>query len=331
MLVVLGVGCGGLALELWVRAGGAFAIPDDHFAWEQLRPAPPRNVVDAGLGEDAVRPPEFEAIDRYLDARPPLDDRKRDAFGALRNEYDPAKAPGVERLLFLGDSVTHRGYLIDALRARADGPSREWWNTGVEAFGIAQAVRYYERFSRRLAPDHIVLTFHNNDLTPQPVAFVDERARLVTYQPGRRSLQINSWLLRHSHLYRRLLHAWLERYDFSALVDEVRMSLARLQRIAREDGTTLSVVLHPVLAPRDQWTARQEVSRSAALEIFEELGLRSYDLLDELEEALEAGIDVTQVPGDVAHPSHDVAERFAASLLGRGLLDPEAAGPAAAR
>ena len=37
-------------------------------------------------------------------------------FGTLANGYAEAKVPGVRRLLFLGDSVTHRGHLIDALR-----------------------------------------------------------------------------------------------------------------------------------------------------------------------------------------------------------------------
>ena len=55
---------------------------------------------------------------------------------------------------------------------------REWWNAGVEGFGTRQEMLFYARFNRPLRPDHVVLTIHNNDLTPTPIVFFDEDGRL---------------------------------------------------------------------------------------------------------------------------------------------------------
>src|SRR5688572_18633078 len=49
------------------------------------------------------------ADDRELGARPVLDGKSYGAHGALVNDYPLERRPGVERLLFVGDSVTRRG------------------------------------------------------------------------------------------------------------------------------------------------------------------------------------------------------------------------------
>src|SRR5262249_23296537 len=93
-------------------------------------------------------------IDPTFGFRPVLGEGPYTRFGTLANDYAAAKPPGVQRLLFIGDSVTHRGLIVDALRAEYGAQQYEYWNAGVEAFNTVQEVEYYRRFNRPIHPDH---------------------------------------------------------------------------------------------------------------------------------------------------------------------------------
>jgi hypothetical protein len=56
-------------------------------------------------------------VDPHFGFRPVLGTGAYTHLGTLANAYATAKPSGVQRLLFLGDSVTHRGHIVDALRA----------------------------------------------------------------------------------------------------------------------------------------------------------------------------------------------------------------------
>src|SRR5574341_2069038 len=55
-------------------------------------------------------------IDPNFGFRPVLGEGPYTRFGTLANDYAAAKPPGVYRLLFIGDSLTYRGHIVDALR-----------------------------------------------------------------------------------------------------------------------------------------------------------------------------------------------------------------------
>ncbi len=291
-----------------------------------LRLRQPRGTFGAGTelenfrqGGARVRG-AFE-LDPELGFRPVLGGGGYSRFGTLANEYPEARRPGVARVLFLGDSVTARGRIVEALRHLYGDERFEYWNAGVESFNTVQEVRYYERYNRALRPDQVVLTFHLNDFETTPVAFVDKDDRLVVYAPAWPLRRPNRWLFRRSLAYR----AWLGvtnpgPRDRSAVVREVEEALRTLRDSVAADGGQLSVVVLPFLKPLDQWTPEELSRRSAIASILRDLGVRSFDLVPALEAALARGGPVTESPGDVWHPSDAMAADFAALLRERGLL-----------
>lgn len=273
-------------------------------------------------GGDRVRA-AFE-LDPELGFRPVLGGRGYSRFGTLVNEYPEVPPAGVTRILFVGDSVTARGKILDALR-RAYGDERyQYWNAGVESFNTVQEVRYYLRYNRALRPDQVVLTFHLNDFETTPVAFVGGDGRLNVYAPAWPLRRPNRWLFEHSLAYR----AWLGLTnpgprDRSSVVREVTDSLRTLRDTVGADGGRLSVVVLPLLKPLDQWSAEELGRRSAIASILRDLGIRGFDLVPPLEDALARNREVTESPDDVWHPNDAMAAGFAAFLHDRGLLTPD--------
>jgi len=189
-------------------------------------------------------------FDSELGYRPRLGGETYSEQGVLRNDYDDAKRPGVERILFIGDSVTRRGSIVRALRELYGEQAYEYWNGGVESFNTIQEVRYYLRYNRSIQPDHVVLTFHNNDFETTPAVFEHE-GRLVVYEPTRRLSEVNPWLLRHSRSYQ----TWLARPTrggHGRIVEETAASLVELKRVLDSDSVRFTVLLLPLLAPVEE-------------------------------------------------------------------------------
>ncbi len=301
LLLLLGVALGVLGAELALRWVG----PPDGFPRE-------RRMLWMGQGSHLMLDPDFGF-------RPILDNKLFNEYGTRVNDYDIAKRPGVGRLLFVGDSVTFRGKIVGALRARYGEQRYEYWNAGVSGFNVVQEANYDKRYNAAVEPDHVILTFHTNDFETTPVAFRKD-GDLVVFAPGRPLEQISPWLFRHSRLYR----MWVGRHPrdsaSDAIIDETENSLVELKRQLDREGIRLSVLLLPLLAPDNEWKDRHRRSREASLSLLEAHDFRYFDLLDVMNRALEDGIDVRQDPGDRWHPSDAVAERFADYLFQAGLL-----------
>ena len=259
-------------------------------------------------------------VDEEMGFRPRLGTPTYGEHGAFTNEYDLGHSAERRRILFIGDSVTARGRIVTELRQQWDGPEIEWWNAGVESFNTRQEVDYYRRYNAGIDPDHVILTFHPNDFGHTPVAFTNEDGHLVVHTPGGEE-EVNGFLMRYSRLYRlwftsRVPPLWS--VDESAR-NEVRGALAELIELSGPDRR-LSVILFPILEPSPEWDQSWLTAYEAAMEIFEELGIRYYDLKPVLEDALRDGIDVQETPGDSWHPSAEFAGRAAQALLRDGLL-----------
>jgi hypothetical protein len=262
-------------------------------------------------------------IDPAFGFRPVLGDGPYTRFGTLANTYAAAKSPGVRRLLFIGDSVTHRGHIVAALRAEYGSQRYEYWNAGVESFNTVQEVKYYRQFNRPIHADHVILTFHLNDFETTPVAFRDADGSLVVFAPNWPVQRLNLWLFQHSYTYR----YWLglvtpKKTARTEIIAEVRASLADLERMVTVDGARLTVLVLPILQPVSDWKPEYREYRHLILDILGSLGIRSFDLLEPLNEALTHGVVVAE-PGDRLfwHPSREAAAYFARHLTTQHLLD----------
>ena len=262
-------------------------------------------------------------VDPDFGFRPILGSGNYTRFGTLANDYPETKRPGVVRLLFIGDSVTRRGQIVEALRAQYGSQHYEYWNAGVESFNTVQEVAYYKRFNRPIRPDHVILTFHLNDFETTPVAFPVADGTLVVYAPNRPIQRLNPSLFRHSYTYRYWLGLLSPRKAArSEIIEQVRDSLADLSRGIARDNARLTVLVLPILRPPNDWKPEYREYRRLILEMLESLRIRHFDLLTPLKEALADGVIVTENGDDLFwHPSRDAAYYFAKYLRIQQLLE----------
>ena len=262
-------------------------------------------------------------VDPDFGFRPSLGRGSYSQFGTLQNSYPEGKRAGVTRLLFIGDSVTRRGKIVEALKAQYGSQKYEYWNAGVESFNTVQEVAYYKRFNRLIRPDHVILTFHLNDFETTPVAFREADGTLVVYAPNRPIQRINPWLFRHSYTYRSWVGLFSSRKTArSEIIEEVRASLADLQRAVADDNARLTVLVLPILRSFGDWKPEYREYRRLILKILQSLNIRHFDLLTPLNRALADSAIVTE-PGDDLfwHPSREAASYFAQYLRTQGLLE----------
>lgn len=261
-------------------------------------------------------------LDPEFGFRPTLGAGLYNEFGALINNYSPKKREGIKRLLFIGDSVTARGKIIDALRTLYGENGFEYWNAGVESFNAVQEVEFYERYNSALKPDHVILTFHLNDFETTPVAFRNGEDSILVYAPNVPVREINPWLFRNCRLYRLLL-GLTKRSDkeIDAVIAETSVALGRLKNLLDADGIPLTVLIFPLLKPYAKWRPGDRTSRTAIVELLEYLNIRHFDLLDVCEQAICDGIAVREAPDDDWHPSSALALRIALRLHEKGLFN----------
>lgn len=270
--------------------------------------------------------------DDELGYRPVLDSSKREPYdygdhGTLANSYPMAKRDGVERILFIGDSVVFRGRLIAAVQEMLGSEKYEYWNAGVEGYSTLQEVAFYRRYNRGIDPDRVVLVFHNNDFRVTPVLFPDAAGNLTFIYPDRPVKDLHPWLFENSQIYRRFVNFRISRqpkYTFEDNVRDVRRALGELVALCKEDGIHLDVVLFPMLLPYAKWSDEHHGSRKESLAIFKDLGINCVDLYDAMGRVFDAGVTVQESPGDRLHPSLEGARAMLADVKSNGgwkLLD----------
>jgi hypothetical protein len=257
-----------------------------------------------------------------------------DQYGCVRNRegqnneyalppYNVEDRKGRQRLLFSGDSVTHRGEIIRGVRKLAGDKDFEYWNAGVEGFNTHQERLLYERHNRAIKPDHVILTFHNNDFERTPIFTRDATGQLKMYTPNANPSNINPWLLRHSHLYRLLVGLSIKADDDrNARAAEVEMRLREFADVLAKDKVRFSVVVFPVLEPWDKWNELQRWQYEQQLAMCAKLKLTHYDLRKTSDRLMAQGKAVQQEPGDPWHPNREAGEEMARQLLDEGLLKP---------
>lgn len=205
-----------------------------------------------------------------LTSEPDSEEAVFSRFGTRLNTHPATKRPGVERLLFMGDSVTYRAFIIDELRKIYGVRDFEYWNAGVESYNTRQEVELFRRYNHAIEPDHVVLTLHINDFQVTPVVFVDTTGTLRANALGTPVSRFDRFLLRRSALYRRYMSLRWSRAlpSLERAVDEFRQSVQTLTELLPE-GCRFTVILFPCLAPWEEWsgtTKRLTSSRSGNCE-----------------------------------------------------------------
>ncbi len=252
-----------------------------------------------------------------------------DQFGCRVDRYGPdgKRTPdndghqqgGRSRVLFVGDSVTRRGHIQQALQQIYGEQRFEYWNAGVESFNTMQELIFYRRFNSLLKPQQVILTFHNNDFEDTPLVY-RENGGLQIHFMRRQGNQINPWLFSHSYLYRWLTGLSLGSLDRRRQRAAVEVALQGFKTTLSQQQASFSVILLPILKPYAQWTNREKWSRQNALELLKEQNITTYDLLGDMEKALSEGLAIQEVEGDSWHPSIAVSRHFARYLADQGLI-----------
>ena len=228
-----------------------------------------------------------------------------------------------ERLLFIGDSVTHRNKIVRSLRSIYGNAEYEYWNAGVTSYNTRQELIYYLRYNRRIRPDHVILTFHNNDFVTTPIAYFDKKGLLVRYFLHRPApFPVNAWLFKHSLLYRKsidTLLSWRGK-NRDDIIQQVVENLLELKNATESDGARFTVLLLPILAPTDEWSGHETSNHKKALEIFERFGISYIDLSPALDEGVKKGVQLGEKPSDTWHPSDEMADLIAQYLHRQQLL-----------
>ncbi len=268
--------------------------------------------ADAGVAR-------FE-IDPVIGFRPVLDGPHYGPDGALLNSYPRERRSDVERVLFIGDSATARGRIVEAIAARVGDGVAEWWNGGVESFDLLQTVAYFRRYTIHVDPTHVVLTFHVNDYQMTPVVFTAADGRRVRYEPPPPRARLWPFAYARLRTVRHGIDALLGRRDARVHAERTAAALLDLARLCSQNDIRLTVLVLPALAPRVEWTAHQERWHNQALAACAAAGVRHIDLNLPLSAALSAGIDVQEAPADWAHPSQAAADFIAAHLVAAGVF-----------
>lgn len=277
------------------------------------------NVIDPAL--EAHPDHGIYQLDEELGYRPVPGGKWFGPLGVRWNDYAPEKPPGKRRLLFIGDSVTERGKIIEALREALGDEDYEYWNGGVVGYASQQELGYYrDHLGDVPAVDHVLLTFHLNDYETTPITFQDGENVVAVY--GRvGSRQANPWLIRHSYLYRWWFTRSLARSEAARSKDiesEVHNALRDLTALVKERGAEFTVLVLPWLLERDSWSADQVAHHADVLETLDRLGVEHFEFLDVLDRAVEEGVEIHERPRDVQHPNLEFAQRMVAKLVALG-------------
>jgi len=264
--------------------------------------------------------------DEELGHVPVLDGHSYDALGLLRAEHPTpsvAKPPGTHRILFLGDSVTQRRRIVLALRALWGGGAVEFLNAGVGGANPIQSVELYFRHQRPLAPDQVVLTLHNNDLTVTTTCLRDANGTLRICNPhDLRTL--NAGLYRWSAIYRLWFSVGYRDYmsddHYLDLAAPVAAALRRLRDDLASRGARLDVLLLPILSPEADWGPHERAARERELEILGGLGIATVDLLPASEELGVAKVPMLETADDHWHPNDEGGAWFALAAVRAGLF-----------
>lgn len=285
-----------------------------------LRSLYPGAALGSGKDLDWFRTPGTEVAttmvpDGEIGFRPRLNGEKYDAHGIRRQPGPLPDAGGVRRILFIGDSVTARGRILDALRLELDDPTAVFLNGGIESFNLVQEVNFFLRFQSDLPVDRIIHQVHGNDLQATAIAFRDDTGTLNAYSLSVPKQWVNEWLFRHSYVYRLALAATLARQGAETTFDEARDNFRTMAAFAARRGIRYDVVLFPVLFADHQLSAAERRDWLILERACHDAVRHCISLLPVLHRMVAEGRPVQEVPGDMWHPNDEFAAEAAKYIV----------------
>lgn len=253
--------------------------------------------------------------DQVLGFRPALDGRLYDANGILRDRSTVSKADGAYKLLFIGDSVTAYGHIVNGLANLLGSETTSFLNGGVAGYNIQQEIEFFLRYQKAVKPDAIIHQFHINDFHASRLLLRGRDGTVRIYSPRLKPVDVNQTLYRYSQLYRFLLANFLTRYSKEELRTEAFQSLQKMRDYAQANGIAYHLLLFPILEPYASWKTYDKDTRDDLLRIARELEVEMVDLLPVSERMIAEGIDPQSRPGDTWHPSERMGEEAAKYIV----------------
>jgi hypothetical protein len=300
-----------VGLNLLVLAAGVLLVEAG------LRWFYPVSIVNVEAGARQTSPSDLVMPDETLGIRPVLGTTLYNKDGILFERSVVSPSPEAYKILFIGDSVTGRARIVEALAKRLAAPNVSLLNGGVDGYNIQQEVEFFLRYQAHLKPNVIVHQMHVNDLQPSNLIVRFRDGSIRSYSPRNKPEDVNYWLYRYSQIYRFFVLEFRSRFSQDEIRKAAFESLRRLRDYARDNGIELHVFLSPALTPIDTWPAQERAAREYLLRIADELGLKPIDLWPVAERLIAARVDIQEKPGDTWHPNARFGEEAAAYIIER--------------
>lgn len=259
------------------------------------------------------------------------------ALGFRDREHDVSAAPGVVRIVVLGDSVTYGSEVAfdDRYANRLEvlltqgGARVEVVNLGRAQYSTAQEVAVFEAVGVRLRPDLVILAYVLNDPTPDGrTNDFFHRLRAPSHALAWLAARTRRWWARprllpgcRGHDYYSRMHCDADKWAAS------EAALDRLARWSRERGVPVLVVIFPLLDldPRASFDSYRwrDIHRQVT-EAATRRGFATLDLLPAF--ATHRPADLRVAPNDDLHPNA-LGNQIAAEAIARALADAGLVGP----
>ena len=224
-------------------------------------------------------------------------------------------------MLFLGNTATYDGAVIQAMKNLHGEENFEYWNAGVPAFNTIQQIQFYKLHNARLNPDHVVMMIQPDDVETTPLAFRSRGTELTVYLPNIPRAEIDPWLFEKSYVYRFVRSFSISDGDGQhRIMEEYRARLAEFRDTLAREHIRLSVILLPLLAPMELWSQDEIKRTNEMLAILNELRLDHYDLREAMSETAPLDAKLHDTTAQPWTPTPEIAQTFARYLTKRGLF-----------
>lgn len=277
-----------------------------------LYPVSTANVIVEGTSDASG---ELLLPDEVLGLRPALGTTWYDENGILFDRSIFSTADGAYKMLFIGDSVTAYGRIVDGIAKLVASGNTSFLNGGVAGYNIQQEIEFFFRYQMSIKPDVIIHQMHINDLQASRIALRGRDGTVRIYSPRVKPVDVNQALYQYSQTYRFAVGNLMSRQSKEELKTASFDSLRRMRDYTRENGITYHLILFPSLQPFVSWRAYDKETRDYLLGIARELQLEAIDLQPVAERLFAEGIDPQSVPGDTWHPNKTMGDEAAKYIV----------------
>ena len=257
-------------------------------------------------------------VDSVVGFRPRFHTRRANKLGTFPNKYANSPKPGVKRVLFIGDSVTENGYMLEGLKSCYGEEFFEYWNGGVGSYNIEQVVKYYQAYLYKVHPEYIIFTVHLNDWENTPVVFLNADNSISAFEPKYGEVQVNRFFYLNSNLYHLFLGYFFSEQE--ALVVKERRVRSYLRKLVElTSSKKLIVLINPTALPLNSWDSYSLGIKSRTIKLLRSENIHFFDMSIWIDSAIEAGVELDGE--DIWHPGPRLTAFFAKKLCELNVLN----------